>query len=256
MIKVDEVLSKYFLTHKELIATEQVDENNIIVSFPLHFVGNHRVEVSVTETEGIFLLSDIGRTISELKDYGYSVSPSLLSRMTEIVKPVKVRIVNDSLIMDCRPEEVGGSLHSFAEAAKTIGDAYLAFHSRTVPEKKLIEAVAETLDESAVAYKEGQKIHGKIDAHSVDFYVPPNGHAGLALEVLGGYNTHTTAQIWHFKCQDIRAFNSMVKVGIVYDVEDSNWSNKSEAILRDVADFALASVDLPTLSNVLKTTLR
>jgi hypothetical protein len=255
MLVLDEILENYFSTHKELIATEQVDDNSVIVSFPLHFVGNHRVEVSITEADGILLISDIGRTISELKDYGYSVSPGLLSRMVQIAKPANVRIVNENLVMDCRPGEVGASLHSFAEAAKTIGDAYLAFHVKTPPEKKLLEAVGQLLNESAIAYKTSHKIRGKIDAHAVDFYVPPNGHPGLALEVLGGYNTHTTAQIWHFKCQDIRAFDNRMKVGIVYDIEESNWSEKSEAILRDVADFALSSTDIIRLPSIVKSTV-
>jgi hypothetical protein len=255
MLVLDEILENYFLTHKELIATEQVDDNSVIVSFPLHFVGNHRVEVSIAEVDGILLISDIGRTISELKDYGYSVSPGLLSRMVEIAKPANVRIIDNNLVMDCRPEQIGASLHSFAEAAKTIGDAYLAFHLKTPPEKKLLEVVGQLLNESAIPYKTSHKIRGKIDAHSVDFYVPPNGHPGLALEVLGGYNTHTTAQIWHFKCQDIRSFDDRMKVGIVYDIEDSSWSQKSEAILRDVADFALASSDLIRLPSVVKSTV-
>jgi hypothetical protein len=256
MLVLDDVLQNYFIAHRELIATEQVDDNNIVVSFPLHFVGNHRIEVSVSQVLGdSLLMSDAGRTISELRDYGYSVSPGLISRMTEIVKPAKVRIINDNLVMDCRPEEVGSALHSFAEAAKTIGDAYLAFHVKTPPERKLLEAVGQLLNELEIPYRAGHKIHGKIDAHSVDFYMPPNGHPGLALEVLGGYNTHTTAQIWHFKCQDIRSFDKRMRVGLVYDTEDSNWSQKSAAILHDVADFALPSNELVSLPNIVKSTV-
>jgi hypothetical protein len=86
--------------------------------------------------------------------------------------------------------------------------------------------------------------------------LPPNGHPGLALEVLGGYNTHTTAQIWYFKCQDIRAFDDRMKVGLVYDIEESNWSDKSAAILRNVADFAVPSTELPMLPNLVKDAVR
>jgi hypothetical protein len=253
---LENILKNYFSTHKELIATEEVDESNAIVSFPLHFVGNHRVEVSVTKAMGgILLLSDIGRTISELRDYGYAVSPNLLSRMVQIAKPATVRIVNDNLVMDCRPEEIGSALHTFAEAAKTIGDAYLAFHVKTPPEKKLVEDVGNLLNELEIPYRADYKIHGKIDTHLVNFYLPPNGHPGLALEVLGGYNTHSTAQIWYFKCEDIRAFDSRLKVGIVYDVEDASWSRKSQQILNNVADFALPSSDLPRLPDVVKSTV-
>jgi hypothetical protein len=256
MSLLNDVLKHYLSTHKELIATEQVDENNAIVSLPLHFVGNHRVEVSITKaTDGLFLLSDLGRTIGELKEYGYAVSQNLLSRMVKIAKPANVRIVNENLVMDCRPDEVGTALHIFAEAAKTIGDAYLAFQVKTPSEKKLIEEVRNLLGERHILYKFAHKVHGKLDVHPIDFYVPPNGHPGLALEVLAGYNTHSTAQIWYFKCQDIRAFDSRLKVGIVYDVEDSNWSKRSEAILHNVADFALPSNDLPSLPDIVKSTV-
>jgi hypothetical protein len=256
MTLLDEVLRNYLSSHKEMLATEQVDENNVIVSFPLHFVGNHRVEVSVTRAMGGFLLiSDMGRTISSLRDYGYAISEKLQSRMLQIIKPANVRIVDENLIADCRPEDIGVSLHSFVEAAKTIGDAYLAFHVKTPPEKKLLEAIGALLSEMEIAYRADHKIHGKIDTHSVNFYVPPNGHPGLALEVLGGFNTHATAQIWYFKCEDIRAFDSRLKVGIVYDIEDSTWSNKSQAILHNVADFALPSSDLPALPDFVKSTV-
>lgn len=253
---VDQVLENYFVTHRELIATEQVDESNVIVSFPFHYVGNHRVELSITKaTGGLFLISDVGHTIGELKEYGYAVSQRLLARMVQIAKPANVRIVNENMVMDCRPEEVGVALHNFAEAAKTIGDAYLAFHVKAPSEKRLIEEVRALFSELQIAYKLGQRVHGKLDTHPVDFYIPPNGHAGLALGVLGGYNTHTTAQVWYFKSQDMRAFNSRLKVEIVYDIEESNWSERSQAILSDAADFALPSSELRSLGNVVKSTV-
>lgn len=256
MLTSSEVLTKYLSTHKDLIETEQVDDKNIIVSFPLHFVGNHRVEVSITEADGLLFLSDIGRTITELKDYGYSVSAGLMSRMVEIAKPASVRVVNENLVMNCNSDELGTSLHSFVETAKTIGDAYLAFQVKAQPERKLVEDIAELLNEAHIPYRPSHKVHGKIDAHSVDFYLPPNGHPGLALEVLGGYNTHTTAQVWYFRSQDIKAYDSRMRVGIIYDIENSSWSLKSEKILREAADFALPSSDLPILSKTVKDTVR
>lgn len=253
---LQEVLDKYLAVHQEMIATEQIDDDNVIVSFPLHFVGRHRVEVAVTRSaNNFYVLSDMGRTIGELKQAGYTVSPALLSRMVEIAKPAEVRVVNENLIMECRPNDTGVALHVFSEIAKTIGDAYLAFSARSQPEKRLMQAVGNALNESHLAYKSDHKIAGKIEAHTVDFYIPPNGHLGLALGVLGGYNTHTTAQVWHFKCQDIR-FNPRMRVGIVYDTEESNWSFKSEKILNDMADFAIPSYDLPNLSEKVKSAIR
>ena len=43
-----------------------------------------------------------------------------------------------------------------------------------------------------------------------------------------------------------------MKVGLVYDVEQSTWSQKSETILRDVADFAVPSDNLSNLGDTVK----
>jgi hypothetical protein len=255
MALLDEVLKDYFATHLELIAGEQLDVNNVVVSLPLHFVGNQRVEVAITRADGLFVLSDIGRVIRVLKEYGYAVSEKLVSQIVHLSKPAKVRVVTENLIMECKPKEVGTALHAFGEAAKTIGDAYLAFHIRVPSEKRLVEEVRNLLSQRQILYRFQRKIHGKLDVHPVDFYVPSNGHPGLALKVLAGYNTHSTAQIWYFKCQDIRAFDSRLKVGIVYDIEDSNWSPRSEGILESVADFALPSSELRELPELVKSTV-
>lgn len=253
---LDQVLQSYFSAHRELIDSESDGENDVVVSFPFHFVGNHRVEVSVTKVMGgQFVLSDMGRTIGELKEYGYAVAPPLLSRMTEIAKPAQVRIVDQTLVANCAPESLGAVLHQFAEAAKTIGDAYLAYKVKVQPDTRLIDEISQILGEREIAYKINQKIKGKIDIHPVDFVIPPNGHPGLALAALGGANTHNTAQIWFFKCQDIRAQQSRMKVGLVYDVEQTIWSSKSEAILRETADFALPSDQIKSLGEAVTSSI-
>ena len=202
---LDQVLDSYFTAHKELIDSESDGENDVVVSFPFHFVGNHRVEVSVTKVMGgQFVLSDMGRTIGESKEYGYAVAPPLLARMVEIAKPAQVRVVDQNCVANCDPERLGVMLHEFAEAAKTIGDAYLAFKIKIQPDTRLIDAISSILAERDIAYKLHQKVKGKIDIHPIDFVIPPNGHPGLALTALSGVNTHNMAQIWYFKCQDIR----------------------------------------------------
>ena len=65
---LDQVLENYFGAHKELIAAESDGENDVVVSFPFHYVGNHRVEISITEVMGGQLVRfRMGRTIGELK---------------------------------------------------------------------------------------------------------------------------------------------------------------------------------------------
>ncbi len=245
-----QVLESYFTAHKELIEAESEGENDVVVSFPFHYVGNHRVEISVTKVMGgQFVLSDMGQTIGELKEYGYALAAPLLARMVEIAKPAQVRIVDQSLIANCDPERIGAVLHEFAEAAKTIGDAYLAYKVKTPPDLRLIDEIRRIFETREIAYKFAQKVRGKIDVHPIDFVIPPNGHPGLALSAIGGANTHNTAQIWFFKCQDIRAQNLRMKVGLVYDVEQTTWSSKSETILREQADFAIPSDQIKSLGD-------
>ena len=169
--------------------------------------------------------------------------------MVEIAKPAQVRVLDESLVADCTPHYVGIVLHEFAEAAKTIGDAYLAYKVKTSPDTRLIEEIRAIFADRQIAYKFNQKVRGKIDVHPIDFVIPPNGHPGLALAALGGGRTHDTAQIWYFKCQDIRTQDNRLKVGIVYDVEQSVWSSRSETILRDNADFAMPSDQIETLGD-------
>ncbi len=250
---LDQILKSYFHAHRELIAAEEVDDSDVVVSFPFHYTGNHRVEVSVTKgLGGEYLLSDMGRTIGELKESGYAVALPLRTRLIEIAKPANVRIVEDHLIMDCKPEEIGNVLHTFAEAAKTIGDAYLAYRVKVPQEQKLLSNVRQVFAERQIAYRPDHKVAGSLDTHTVNVYIPPNGKPGLALEVLAGYNTHALAQIWGFKCGDIRAKQSRLKLGLVYDVDDFQWSEKSENILRSIADFAIPSSQLTTLGDAVE----
>lgn len=82
----------------------------------------------------------------------------------------------------------------------------------------------------------------------------PNGLPGMALKVLGSQNTHSTAQIWAYKCEDIKrggwrkAKNKLV---LVYD-ERNRWSDASRAILESRADVVLSSGSINLLPDELK----
>jgi hypothetical protein len=90
--------------------------------------------------------------------------------------------------------------------------------------------VKTVLNSTKLPYRPNQKIQGKREPHVIDILVSPNGLPGLALNVLGGHNTHALAQVWYCKCDDIRlaAENNNIKLALIYDVSHDVWSEASK----------------------------
>jgi len=62
----------------------------------------------------------------------------------------------------------------------------------------------------------------------------------MAVSILSGANSHLVAEAWGFKAEDIKQFNPDLKVGLIYDVVLSKWSEDSKKILETKADLAIA----------------
>lgn len=247
---IQSVISDYLAEYKDSIDSEPVDERNFMLSFPLHFSGNHRVEVTITQIESDhFIISDSAKTIDELKDAGHAVTSNLRKRITTIANISGLRIVDDYLVLDCNRRDLPKFLQRFIEAAKTIGDAYLVYSVKPPKEENIIAAVRETLNKRKVLYRESQAIRGKIENHKINFYVPPNGTPGLALAVLPN-PTKQLAEAWGFKVGDIRDANRNVAIGLVYDPERAGKS--STDIITNVADFAVPSDKMKVLETGLE----
>jgi hypothetical protein len=76
------VVKAYLDAYKKLVVSESVTEGaagtSTAISIPLHFSGNHRVEVTVTEfSSGKYILSDMARTLGELAEGGEDRNPRL-----------------------------------------------------------------------------------------------------------------------------------------------------------------------------------
>jgi hypothetical protein len=99
------------------------------------------------------------------------------------------------------------------------------------------------------SYQEKQKLIGRIESHTVDFYIAPNGSRGLALAVLPN-PTQIVAEAWGFKSQDIKRANRNLSVSIVYD--SSRAKDVSKAILDKMADVPVPSNAVEELGNILK----
>jgi hypothetical protein len=110
-------------------------------------------------------------------------------------------------------------------------------------------------DSRNLLYRLHERVTGELEMHPIDLIVPSNGQPGLALSVLSGHNTHTLAQVWGYKCEDIRRgdwYRSNKPVlALVYDVRRQAWSEASRNILIARADIAVASDSLTDLQTEL-----
>ena len=248
----DEVLKGYIEAQRGLVEIEQVDETNVVLSLPLHFSANTRVEITVTKiTENYFAISDMAQTIGELKDAGLAVGPKLMEKLSGLVKAAGMEFAGNHLVKKCSFAELGESIQVFADAAKTIGDAYLTYKIRRPKEEEdeLVTRVRNVFAQRKIIFNEKQEIHGEIENHIVDFYVAPNGTKGLALAVLPN-PSQLVAEAWGFKTQDIKHVNSNLAVSVVYD--SSKAKEVSKAILDKMADVPVPSNVIGDLGSILE----
>jgi hypothetical protein len=247
------VLSSYLKSYRGLIETEDAGSGTVVLSFPFHYSGNHRIEVSVAHvSRDLFVISDMARTLQELHDAGHAVSGETLTKLEAVAGAYGVTVRESHMLLESSSAELGSKIHRFVEAAKTVGDAYLAFRSGTArKEDKVAQEIRYVLKRRRLAYKERHKIAGKLEKHSVNFLVPPNGNRGLAIAILAGSAPHITAEAWGFKSMDIRNANPRLLVGLVYDVTNVKWSAESKKILEQSADLAIPSDAIFQLENQL-----
>lgn len=240
------VLDWYFQSQRDLVEVAEVDEVNVIISLPLHVAGGTRVELNVTQLTGeIFLVSDMAQIIGELRQIGIGITGQLRDRIERIGRLARIKIDRDHLVAQYSAQELGVQLHAFAEAAKTIGDAYLVHSARkrkSGPE--LREQVQETLVRANHLFLENRDIQGAIEKHRIDFYLPPNGKPGIALALLE-YPKQLQAEAWAFKSQDIKKATPKLFVGIVYD--DTVANDDSRRILSQAIDIPVPATQLGSL---------
>jgi hypothetical protein len=198
------ILERYMRVYRSLLLAESVDDRSVVISFPLHLAANHRIEITITKAgKNRYLLSDGARTLGEVQDAGHSVTEQMKNRLASIAG-AEINIVEDHLVMEASAKELGASIQKFLETSKMIGDVYLVHKHRAEPESGIVSQVRRALESKHLLYREREKLQGQIESHAFDLLVPPNGHAGLAVGILSGQNTHTLAQIWGYKCDDIR----------------------------------------------------
>jgi hypothetical protein len=247
---INSVLDTYLDAYRKLIAVEPADENSVTISFPFHLAAHHRVEVTVTDLGNRqCIISDAARTLGEVRDAGHSVSTHMKERLERIANLSGLRIVEDHLVMDSSYTDLGPSIQKFLEMCKMIGDVYLVHKQREAAEDDLVAQVRMVLDSKGLLYREREKLRGQIESHPFNLVVPPNGHVGMAVKILTGINTHAIAQIWGYKCDDIKKEqrNQNTRLALIYDTRFERWSTTSRAILETRADVALPSESLGDL---------
>jgi len=251
------LVKEYLRSYGKLVVSERVDDktaagDSLVISVPLHVAGDHRVEVTVTEfSHNRFLLSDTGRTLSSLTDGGRSVTADFRKRAEEIAATFGAHFVMDYMLLECDARDVGTKIQVFAEASKTIGDAYLLARSKHEHFQEVVLDVKKIFHARRLNFKEDYRVKGAVEKHPFDFYVAPNGRPGIAVAVIAGHNTHSLAKVWAFNCSDVREANpDKLRLGVVIDEQDSApWTKPSRRILQKGADIVASSSDLNALDH-------
>lgn len=247
----EQILQVYLDAHRGLIEIDQVDGDNVVLSLPLHFSANTRVELTVTRiTDSLFAISDMAQTVGELKDAGYGITGHMKQKILGLAELARLEFFGNHLVRKCSFEQLGEAIQEFSEAAKTIGDAYLTYRAKRPKseEDELVAKVREVFSEKKYNYAERQEINGAIERHKVDFYIAPNGSRGLALAVLPN-PSQLVAEAWGFKTQDIKHAHSNLAVSVVYD--SSRAKEVSKVILDRMADVPIPSNSIGNLAEML-----
>lgn len=256
MIEIENLVGTYVNAYRNLIVTERLTDRDIVLSLPLHLAANHRIEITVSEWgNGVYILSDSARTLGEVEAAGYSLNSQVHDRIEKLASTSGVRVVDKHLILETPASETGVAIQKFLEVTKTIGDVYLVHKQREPDEDSaLLLQIKAMLDSENILYKSDEKIPGEIERHPFDVLIPSNGHPGVALTVVGAQNTHNAAQIWGFKCEDIKRGDwykqSRARLALVYDMR-FKWSDASKAILESRADKAVPSDTLSLLRDII-----
>lgn len=251
MSELEEIAIEKFLNfYRADIESEVIDDRTIVLSFPVHFSGFHRIEVTITRAQpDRFIISDGAKVADELRLAGYSLNKRFRDRLEAITKFAGIRVVNSHLVGECTSSDFGSCLQRFVEAAKTIGDVYLVQPVVNKRDAYLIGQVSSYLIQQNVAFKTRHQLTGLYENHVADFYFPPNGVPGLALSVINSPN-RTTAEAWAFRSLDIKNKNERTQVGVIYD--DFGVKESSKSILKGVLDVSIPSSELPSLGRSLR----
>lgn len=257
MAAQNKVLVAYLKAYCKLVVSEVVRDKSVgesvALSIPLHFSGNHRVEITATEfSPGRYILSDMARTLGELSEGGKEVTADFRKRAEQIAERHGARFVMNHMLLDCDAAVLGEAIQRLAEASKTIGDAYLLQRSQAVHARAVVDEVKTIFRARQLKFKENVKLKGTVEKYPFDLLVPANGKPGLAVAVIAGHNTHAQAKIWAFNCMDVHDAHrgNGIKLGIVLDEEDSApWTRGSKKILRKGADIVVSSSNLSELEH-------
>src|SRR5260370_7730240 len=108
----DQILTNYLDAQRGLTEIEQVDENNVVLSLPLHFSANTRVELTVTRvTDSYFVISDMAQTLGELKDAGNGLGGKLKEKILMIGKAAGLEFAGNHLAKKQTSNDLTDPIH-------------------------------------------------------------------------------------------------------------------------------------------------
>ena len=227
------------------------------ISLPLQTSGGHMVEVWVQQvSSNQFLLSDMGRTLSELLSYGVDVgvSPSKAERLASLQSEFGLTRSESELQLAVDGGSLPDTLLQFGHAMKTIGDMALLHRVAPVAEYRINLAVRSVLEEVGASYGEGReaRVAGEVEReHQLDF-VGLLEQRPFGIAVVAGRNIRQVAEAWAFRFYDMRPKNPALRRIAVYDDEQARWSKANVRILSAMTEATVPGSSLGELVTALR----
>ena len=228
------------------------------VALPFETTGGHRVEVAISQVGSQrVLISDLGRTISELMAIGVDPAGNRARarQLEDLQRDFGLTRKNSELQIAADTNALGPTLLRFAGALKTISDmAYFHRVSAGGTTYAINLAIRSVLANDGIQFVEGEaaRVSGALEKQiALDFAGTVAGHR-FGVAVLGATGTKRLAEVWGFRFGDLRNAHPDLRRIAVYDVEEQSWSDDSLRILAGMTEFAVPSSRVEALPSLLR----
>lgn len=175
--KEPSIVGSYLEWIKGQFAESALSETTTELTTPFLDRHNDHLQMYAERRQDMFLLTDDGYIISELKSSGVEVRGSRRAEMlSDLLSGHGVRLVGRELQIEAGPTKLGQAAHSLIQAMLAVDDMFLVAQPKV--ESYFYEDVTAYLDEHDVRYSPRVKMAGKSGLdHMVDFVIPRSKRA-------------------------------------------------------------------------------
>jgi hypothetical protein len=207
---------------------------------PYRYQDNDIIEVYIQETEGTYIITDLGETLRHLYSQGFDVFTTQKRRylLDAVLSNSDVEFENGKLIKRVSKEQIGDALFEIITTSMAIGD--FIFTSRSFEPATFTEEVENFLKEKGIDYDKKIKFEGKTKTtYSIDFELYDHQKIFLdALSPISEAGIKTKVNATFRKWFDID--HNIKKLSLLNDY-DYSWRDSDILLLEGVSEVVLWS---------------